>query len=1327
MNPGYAGRTELPDNLKALFRPISMMVPDYALIAEVILYSEGFEDSRVLAFKMVQMYQLCSQQLSQQNHYDFGMRAVKSVLVMAGSLKRAAPNQNEEITLIAALRDSNIPKFLVDDAILFRGILSDLFPGVVLPDSSHPDLESSIKQGLEEKNLQTTETTLRKCIQLYETMCVRWGVMLVGPTGGGKTVDLNGLAYALEDLYKKGVDGPHFREVHIQTLNPKAVSSDELYGYVNSMTLEWQDGLLGLAVRKAVVVEDEIHQWIVCDGPVDAVWIENLNTVLDDNKMLCLANSERIKLTPWVHMVFEVQDLAQASPATVSRCGMVYVDPDDLGWMPLVLSWKATLANKIPDYIMDFLFEYQQKYYGTFTTMGVKHGVFPIHQATTSKVAFFCELLASLLLQIKFVTMEQEDAKKVMGKVFIWCSLWSIASNFTDVSQAKVETLIRNMVSGDSYIDLPEDSLWNYRINLKTFEWEDWKLTVQEFVFNSDVKFFDMQVPTVDTTKYGYISELMFQRKYPVMFTGDTGVGKSVLAVSTLKTLSKGTIIPVLMNFSAQTSSIRTQEIIEGQLEKRKRNQLSAPFGKSVIVFIDDVNMPKLDTYGSQPPIELLRQFLDFKGFYDREKLFWKDIINMVMGAACGPPGGGRNPLTPRFVRHFALLALPKPSQDTLFTIFDGILSGFLGEFASSVRPLGIKIVNACVDVYGRIAKELLPTPDKSHYVFNLRDLSKCVQGFLQADSATYNTEIQLLRLFYHETTRVFHDRLINAEDKTYFIKLMGEVCQERFEKPVVKEGEILMYGDFMIFGQPKNERKYYEITDMTRLESILMDYMDDFSSTTGKEMKLILFQDALEHTIRLTRLLRGDRGNGLLVGVAGMGKQSLTKLAAHVNDYKCFQIELTRSYDLAAFHEDLKILYRTAGVDNTPIVFLFIDSQIVEEEFLEDINNILNSGEVPNLFEGDDYEKVVLDTRDACNEMSKDGCTRDDIYKFFISRVRNNLHVVISMSPIGDDFRRRCRMFPSLVNCCTIDWFSSWPPEALYSVALGVLKDVTPKENERINMAKTSVFMHKTVEAISLRFYKEMKRHYYTTPSSYLELLKLYKSLLKNRIADINKKKKRIANGLNKILQTNDVVAVMQKELKVLSPELEAQSQAMKNMLNKLEIDTKAADDVKRSVTEDETAAKEKAAGCQAIADDANKDLEIAMPALKAADDALRSLNKADINEIKAFTTPPQLVQFVLEAVCILLGAKPTWASAKQVMADVNFLKKLVEYDKEHIPEAILKKIKKYIDNKDFDPVVSFLSIFTSLQSYIHSLATERILKSRFTINYSKPKIKTT
>ena len=130
----------------------------------------------------------------------------------------------------------------------------------------------------------------------------------------------------------------------------------ELYGEVNKLTLEWRDGLMATIVRQCVKDTSDEHKWIICDGPVDALWIENMNTVLDDNKMLCMANSERIKLTPSMHMMFEVQDLAVASPATVSRCGMVYLDPGDLGWRPYVQTWMQTqMPSKITSATKDYL------------------------------------------------------------------------------------------------------------------------------------------------------------------------------------------------------------------------------------------------------------------------------------------------------------------------------------------------------------------------------------------------------------------------------------------------------------------------------------------------------------------------------------------------------------------------------------------------------------------------------------------------------------------------------------------------------------------------------------------------------------------------------------------------------------------------------------------------------------------------------------------------------------------------------------------------------------------------------------------------------------
>uniref|UniRef100_A0A4W6E6H0 Dynein axonemal heavy chain 6 n=1 Tax=Lates calcarifer TaxID=8187 RepID=A0A4W6E6H0_LATCA len=1111
MNPGYAGRTELPDNLKALFRPIAMMVPNYALIAEVILYSEGFESSKTLARKMTQMYKLCSEQLSQQDHYDFGMRAVKSVLVMAGSLKRDNPHLSEDVVLIRALRDSNLPKFLTDDAVLFGGILSDLFPGVCIPEHDYGVLHTTIVESLVKRNLQPLASMTKKVIQLYETMLVRHGVMLVGPTGGGKTTVYTILADTLETLHRTGhkANNPFYQPVKTYVLNPKSVTMGELYGEVNTLTLEWRDGLMALSVRDAVNDTTDDHKWVICDGPVDALWIENMNTVLDDNKMLCLANSERIKLTPSIHMVFEVQDLAVASPATVSRCGMVYIDPDELKWMPYVQTW-----------ISKFLCAY---------------------------------------------------------------SLQSVVA--------------RGLLN-----------------------------SIQE--------------------KAGYLL--------------------------------------VYISFSAQTSSSCTQEIIESKLEKKRKNILGAPGNKKLVVFVDDLNMPKLDSYGSQPPIELLRQFQDFSGFYDR---------NNSLVFSCAPPGGGRNPVTPRFIRHFSMLCLPTPSEQSLKQIFKAILNGFLSEFSQAVKDCAEQIVNAAVEIYNRLSVDLLPTPAKSHYVFNLRDLSKCVQGILQCEPSQVRDKNQVFRLFCHECQRVFHDRLINNQDKTYFNTIICEMASKNCHK------------DCSTLLNTQADRLYEDLTDMNKIQTVLQDYLDDYNMTFSKETKLVFFQDAIEHVSRIARMIRQERGNALLVGVGGTGKQSLTRLAAHMCGYRCFEIELSRGYNYDSFHEDLRRLYKMAGVEGKDMVFLFTDTQIVVEEFLEDINNMLNSGEVPNLFEKDELEQVLAATRPKAKEA---GISEENRDEYFISRVREKLHIVLCMSPVGDAFRSRCRMFPSLVNCCTIDWFVQWPREALLSVSQAFFQNVDfGSEELKESFSAMCVEIHVSVTDMAERFYSELRRRYYTTPTSYLELINLYLGMLDEKRQQLVLARDRVKNGLTKLLETNKLVDKMKVDLSALEPVLKQKSIDVDALMEKLAVDQESADEVRKVVKEDEALAKVKAEDTQAIADDAQRDLDEALPALEGANQALSSLDKADISEIKVFTKPPDLVMTVMESVCILLNCKSVyfslslnkynfssskvfiknWPSAKQLLGDANFLRRLTDYDKDNIKPQILLKLQKYINNPDFIP----------------------------------------
>ncbi|XP_029579694.1 dynein heavy chain 12, axonemal isoform X2 [Salmo trutta] len=1337
MNPGYAGRSELPDNLKVLFRTVAMMVPNYALIAEISLYSYGFLNAKPLSVKIVMTYRLCSEQLSSQFHYDYGMRAVKAVLVAAGNLKLKFPDENEDILLLRSIKDVNEPKFLSHDIPLFNGITSDLFPGISLPVADYQLFLACAEECCKNHNVQPAEVFKEKIIQTYEMMIVRHGFMLVGEPFAGKTKVLHVLADTLTLMNDRGYNEEE--RVLYRTVNPKAITMGQLFGEFDPVSHEWADGIVANTFREFASSETPDRKWVVFDGPIDTLWIESMNTVLDDNKKLCLMSGEIIQMSNQMSLIFEAMDLSQASPATVSRCGMIYMEPSQLGWEPLVTSWINTLPEPL------------QAPENTGLLMELFHWLLPpslrmlrkqcrevVPTSNSNTVVSLIRLFEMLLTQPLKEDTGNKNIRTWVMAAFAFSLVWSVGGSCDTDSRKRFDEYLRDIILGKadnhpipasvSKWECPHDEkglVYDYYYEFKgKGRWVHWTDSIKNInLGDKNTKVQDIIVPTIDTVRYTYLMDLCIEYRVPLLFVGPTGTGKSVYVKEKLmNNLDKDRYLPFFINFSARTSANQSQNIIMSRLDKRRKGVFGPPMGKKCVIFVDDMNMPALEQFGAQPPVELLRQYFDHGNWYDLKDTTKITLVDLQLISAMGPPGGGRNAVTPRFLRHFNITSINAFSDDTMVRIFSNVVAFYLrnNEFPPDYFTVGNQIVAATMEVYKKAMDNLLPTPAKSHYTFNLRDFSRVVQGCLLLKKESLENKRTMIRLFVHEVFRVYYDRLVDDQDRAWLYLLMNDIVRDHFKEnfeqvfdhlkapsnkaPREEDMRNLLFGDYMNPDLEDNDRLYSEVPSMESFGQVVELCLDEYNQTHKNRMNLVIFRYVLEHLSRISRVLKQPGGNALLVGVGGSGRQSITRLATSMAKMTLFQPEISKSYGLNEWRDDLKFLLKSAGVKGQKTVFLLTDSQIKEEAFLEDVDSVLNTGEVPNLFATDEKAEIMEAVRPIAQAGNKSvEFSPLALFAYFVSRCRENLHIIVAFSPIGEAFRNRLRQFPSLINCCTINWFQPWPEEALERVANKFLESLEMSEHERQEVMPICKTFHTSAIQLSHKFLSELGRHNYVTPTSYLELIAAFRQLLTQKRDMVMKAKKRYTNGLDKLAFAESQVSEMKKELVDLQPKLEQAKIDNTKMMKVLAVESVQVEAKSKVVRVDEEAATLKANEAQALKNECESDLAEAIPALEMALSALDTLKPSDVTIVKSMKSPPSGVKLVMAAVCVMKELKPDkivdpagtgqkildyWGPSKKLLGDMNFLRDLKEYDKDNIPVPVMQKIRsEYMTNPDFDP----------------------------------------
>ncbi|KAH7104763.1 dynein heavy chain [Auriculariales sp. MPI-PUGE-AT-0066] len=1355
-NPGYSGRSQLPPNLTKLFRPMAMTRPDRELIAQVMLFSQGFRTAESLASKIVPFFNLCDEQLSPQPHYDFGLRALKAVLASAGILKRErmlaarseeddaddvdAPGHSDEaseqLILIQSVTETIVPKLVADDVPLLTSLLADVFPGVDYVPVDLNALKEQILKVCADRRLVPGDKWIAKILQLYQIQKIQHGLMMVGPSGSGKTNAWQVLLQALQRL--DGTEGVAY------VIDPKAMHKDQLYGTLDPTTREWNDGLFTHILRKIV---DDVRgesgkrHWIIFDGDVDPEWVENLNSVLDDNKLLTLPNGERLNLPPNVRIMFEVEHLRYATLATVSRCGMIWFSEDVVDPAMVYRNYLEMLANQPLDAEGDDTFDARrhestaektesghiatQKAVATILDPffaedglvsaaleyagGLEHIMdFTVARALNTLFSLINKSVRNILEynnQHTDFPLALEKIEQYINKRMLISLIWAFSGDAKLDLRAEMGEFLRQRTTVDLPPFVPGSSLLDYDVHVSSGEWISWQTRVPVIEIESHaVTASDVVVPTIDTVRHEEVLYSWLSEHKPLMLCGPPGSGKTMTLFSALRKLPDMEVVG--LNFSSATTPELILKTFDQYCEYRKSvdGVTLAPvqIGRWIVVFCDEINLPATDKYGTQRVISFLRQLVECGGFYRTSDKAWVKLERIQFVGACNPPTDpGRVPLSHRFLRHAPLVMVDYPGEISLKQIY-GTYNRALLKVVPNLRPYAEPLTDAMVAFY--LASQRRFTSDiQAHYVYSPRELTRWVRGIYEAVKPLEVLAVEgLVRVWAHEALRLFQDRLVTEEEKSWTDQHIDQFAMEHF--PTINKDEAL---NRPILFSNWTSKNYIPVD-----REVLRDYTKARLRVFHEEeldVPLVLFNDVLDHVLRIDRVFRQIQGHLLLIGVSGSGKTTLSRFVAWMNGLSIFQIKVSNKYTGEDFDEDLRTVLRRSGCKGEKICFIMDESNVLDSGFLERMNTLLANAEVPGLFEGDEHAALMT----ACKEGSqRDGLMLDsheELYKWFTQQVQKNLHVVFTMNPPQNGLASRAATSPALFNRCVLDWFGDWPDQALYQVGIEFthtldldLPSYQPPLNfpiayrqlsmppvHRTAVVNALVHVHQSLHEINRRLSRRQGRYNYVTPRHYLDFLYHYVKLYTEKRDELEEQQRHLHVGLDKLRETVTQVEDLRKSLAVKRQQLETKSAEANEKLKRMLDDQRDAEQKKAASIDIQAALVEQDKNIEQRKAVVMADLADAEPAVKEAQSAVSNIKRQHLQEVRAMANPPEMVKLAMESVCTVLGHRiESWRTVQTIIRRDDFIQSIVNFKTDvQMTETLRAHVRKnYLSRPKFN-----------------------------------------
>ncbi|ELR09608.1 Dynein heavy chain, cytoplasmic [Pseudogymnoascus destructans] len=1338
MNPGYAGRSNLPDNLKKLFRSVAMSKPDKELIAEVMLYSQGFNQAKQLSKQTVPFFDRCGAKLSKQAHYDFGLRALKSVLVSSGGLKRArltvsggdlGPEEEVEPQIIVqSIRETIAPKLIKSDVEIMRAIEEESFPGVKYIPAALEELKASMQSIAAERNLVVNDTWMTKILQLFQIQTIHHGVMMVGNSGSGKTAAWKVLLQALQQV--EGVEGV----CHV--IDSKVMSKEALYGNLDSTTREWTDGLFTSILRKIVDNlrgEETKRHWIVFDGDVDPEWVENLNSVLDDNKLLTLPNGERLNLPSNVRIMFEVETLKYATLATVSRCGMVWFSEDTVTPTMMVDNYLGKLrkvaledldedsvatgqttakALAIQEEVSDLLQSYLKTEDFLLTALEHAENFKHIMEFTVARVlnTLFSLLNKTVRDIVEYnaqhvdFPLDSDQVESFVSKKLLLSLVWSLTGDCPLGDRKVFGDYVATLSTFGSPLLEGNSSLIDFDVTLPQAQWVSWQNQVPTIEVNThSITQTDVVIPTLDTVRHEDVLYSWLAEHKPLLLCGPPGSGKTMTLFSALRKLPNMEVVG--LNFSSATTPDLLIKTFEQYCEYKKtlNGVILSPtqIGRWLVLFCDEINLPSPDKYGTQRAISFLRQLVEQNGFWRTSDKTWVTLDRIQFVGACNPPtDAGRTPMGARFLRHAPLIMVDYPGQQSLKQIYGTFTSAVL-KIVPSLRGYSEALTNAMVQFYIESQERFTPKI-QPHYVYSPRELTRWVRGIYEAIRPLDTLSVEgLVRIWAHEALRLFQDRLVSEDERKWTDDAVRRNALEFF--PMMDETKALagpiLYSNWL--------SKNYVPVDREQLREFVKARLKTFCEEEV-DVPLILFNDVLEHVLRIDRVFRQPQGHLILIGVSGSGKTTLSRFVAWMNGLRVFQIKVHGKYSAEDFDDDLRDVLRRSGCKGEKICFIMDEANVLDSGFLERMNTLLANAEVPGLFEGDELASLMTACKEGAQRQGLLLDSQEELYKWFTQQIIKNLHVVFTMNPPEDGLSSKAATSPALFNRCVLNWFGDWSDQALFQVGSELTHSVdldrpnyTPSDSipvayrelslpasHRDAVVNAMVYIHYSLQRFNLKLLKQQSRVTFLTPRHFLDFVAQYVKLYNEKREDLEDQQRHLNVGLEKLRDTVDKVRDLRISLAEKTGQLERKDAEANEKLQRMIADQRLAEQRKTTSLEIQSALEKQEVAVAERRELVLNDLANAEPAVIEAQKSVSNIKKQHLTEVRSMSNPPRGVKLALDSVCTLLGHRiDSWKTVQGIIRRDDFIASIVNYDneKQMTKNLRVKMRNDFLSKEDF------------------------------------------